>query len=300
MKVVFAGTPEFAVPVLEKLINSSIDVIAVYTQPDRPAGRGKKLQASPVKVFALLHNIPIYQPEKLTDVVACDAMVVVGYGLLLPERVLQAPRYGCINVHPSLLPKWRGATPVQQAIAAGDATTGVSVMKLDKGMDSGPIYAQEEYVMTGSETSGELYHYLFERGAELLVDVLLRIDHLEAQAQDHDKATYTGKIKKEDARINWSESAEKIAQKIRAYNPWPVAFTELNQERIRIFSASIMSHVEASPGVILALNKQGLDVATSDGVLRISELQMPGKKVMRAKDFANAYKDKFVIGSLFL
>lgn len=300
MKIVFAGTPEFAVPVLEKLVSSSVDVIAVYTQPDRPAGRGKKLQVSPVKACALAHDIPVHQPEKLTDIIACDVMVVVGYGLLLPEKVLQAPQHGCINVHPSLLPLWRGATPVQQAIAAGDKITGVSVMQLDKGMDSGPIYGQETYEMKGTETSGELYHTLFARGAMLLLKVLDDIKNIKAKPQDNSKATYTGKIKKQDARIDWNETAVIIAQKIRAYNPSPVAFSEISNERIRVWKATAVVSDEQRPGTILGLTKQGLDVATSEGMLRITELQLPGKKVMQAKDFANAYKNKLVVGDIFL
>ena len=299
MKIVFAGTPEFAVPVLEMLLKSSVDVIAVYTQPDRPAGRGKKLQASPVKEFALAHDIPVHQPEKLTDIIECDAMVVVGYGLLLPERVLETPKYGCINVHPSLLPKWRGATPVQQAIASGDVMTGVSVMQLDKGMDSGPIYAQENYKMKGDETSGELYQYLFERGAKLLLEVLDNIDTMKPKPQHDVNATYTGKIKKDDARIHWSESAKIIEQKIRAYNPWPISFAEFDHERVRVLSASIIEQENVEPGVVVALSKNGLDVGTGEGALRITELQIPGKKAMQAKDFANAYRDKFVVGKAF-
>lgn len=308
MKIIFAGTPAFAVPSLTALLQSKHQICAVYTQPDRPAGRGQKLTASPIKEIALTHHLPIFQPVSLRDAteqqrlreLQADIMVVVAYGLLLPKTVLEIPAYGCINVHPSLLPRWRGATPIQSAILAGDKETGVTIMQMDEGMDTGPMIKKITYPLSANITSGELHDQLAKIGADLLLKVL---DELEAgtavlQAQDNTHATYTKKIFKEDAELNWQLTAIELDRKIRAFNPWPVAFTEFEKNPIRIWRAvPLAQKISVPPGEIVMIDKSGMDVATGDGILRILELQLSGGKKMTVQDFLNARKNFFVKGA---
>ncbi len=309
LTIVFAGTPSFAVPVLEKLLTSEHQIIAVYTQPDRPAGRGRQLSASPVKQVAQQHALPIYQPESLRDTTAQqqlaalhpDVMVVVGYGMILPEVVLNIPKYGCLNVHPSLLPKWRGATPVQSAILAGDTETGVAVMQLDKGMDSGDILQCETTTIGAEETSGELYDRLFTQGADLLLRTLADVEtqQVKARPQQHDQATFAKKITKAQAEIDWQLPASKIHQQIRAFNPWPVAYTYFKQQPLKIWQASpVAGDTDDAPGTIVEVSKTALDIATGQGILRLQKVQQPGKKAMAIKDFINANQTSLKVGEL--
>lgn len=303
MKIIFAGTPEFAVPVLEALHESQHQIVAVYTQPDRPAGRGRQLTPSPVKAFALANQLDVYQPlhfndqaqlQQLHDLQA-DVMVVVGYGILLPVTVLNTPVYGCINIHPSLLPKWRGPTPIQYALLHGDSVVGVSIMQLTKRMDAGPIYVQEQYTLQGDETSGQLYEQLFCWGSELLMGVLdsILLDQMQPLAQNETEATYTYKIKKADAKIDWQHSAEVIARQVRAYNPWPVAFTEYQGALLRIWQArAIQAVVDHKPGTFVVDDEGLCRVATTDGWLQLLSVQLAGKRIVAGIDFARQVVDK--------
>jgi methionyl-tRNA formyltransferase len=303
LRIVFAGTPDFAVPPLEALLASGHDVIAVYTQPDRPAGRGRKLVASPVKQAAELAGIPVYQPATLRedDVVNAlaglnpDLMVVVAYGLLLPRRVLEIPRLGCINIHASLLPRWRGAAPIQRAVLAGDDRTGVAIMRMEAGLDTGPVYLARETEIGPRQTSGELHDRLSALGAEALIAALPGIADgtLQPQVQDGSAATYAHKIEKAEGRIDWQRPAGEIGRQVRAFNPWPVAFTTLDGETLRIWDAEPVAATSGGatpPGKVVGAAKEGIDVATGDGVLRIKTMQLAGKRAMSAADFLNARK----------
>ncbi|GGI88527.1 methionyl-tRNA formyltransferase [Legionella impletisoli] len=299
LKIVFAGTPEFALPSLSALWNSHHHLIAVYTQPDRPAGRGRKLQASPVKEWAINQNIPVYQPlnfkrqEEIETLAALapDVMVVIAYGLLLPCSVLAIPRLGCINVHASLLPKWRGASPIQHAILHGDLESGVTIMQMDKGMDTGDMLTTTPCTISEIETAATLHDKLAKLAIEPLLNTLDQLAEgtMNATIQDHNSATYAPKIKKEDARIYWDESAAIIDRKIRAFNPWPVAYTHIEDTILRIHQAQIIPEKsQQPPGTILKLNKEGMTVATSDNVLLVKRIQFPGGKAMNVSDWLNA------------
>lgn len=296
LKIIFAGTPEFAVPTLQKLIHSMHQVIAVYTQPDRPYGRGRKLTMSPIKQLALSAAIPIFQPESLRDIaeqqrlqqLQADILVVVAYGLILPPALLKAPRHGCLNVHASLLPRWRGAAPIQRAILAGDNKTGITIMQMDVGLDNGAILQQVACAITAEDSSADLYPRLAAMGATALLKTLEDIEkkQLHPQKQDESQVTYAAKITKAEAQINWQHSAVQIVRQIRAFNPWPVAFTHWKNQVLRIWRAMPLSEsVSASPGEIIHVAAQGIDVACGEGVLRVTELQLPGGKRLSAKDF---------------
>ena len=317
MKLVFAGTPDFAVPALEALVQSNHDVIAVLTQPDRPAGRGKNMSVSAVKSCAVKNNIRVHQPEHLRGeyeerVISLleggvDALIVVAYGLLIPESILNVTRYGCINIHPSALPLWRGASPIQHTILNGEATTAITIMQMDKGMDSGPILSQNRYEVGSTETSAELHDRLSVAGANELLKTLCELQQgqIEAIPQQHDLATYTKKIRKSDALLNWNLSAEQLSYCVRAYNSWPVAFTHLFQERLRIWKAVPVNiekgeQDEVRPGTIVGLSEMGMDVMTANGVLRILEVQCPGSKVMSLRDFVNGRSDGIAVGETVL
>lgn len=308
MNIVFAGTPEFACASLQALQNSEHNVIAVYTQPDRPAGRGRQLHASPVKALAQLYNIPIYQPSHfniqeaqhslaaLQDGGPPDLMVVVAYGLILPKAILDTPKYGCINIHASLLPRWRGASPIQHAILAGDALTGISIMQLDEGVDTGPVIQTASCPIDSNDTGQSLHDKLAILGAQTLLSALPHLDIAKTQASDD--ATYAHKIQKKDAKIDWQQTADHIARQIRAYNPWPVAYSHLHDTPIRIWNArSITQAANANPGTILACDKNSLDVATGNGILQITQLQLPGKKPTLISALVNAYADFFTPGA---
>ncbi|EXJ15400.1 methionyl-tRNA formyltransferase [Imhoffiella purpurea] len=300
LKVIFAGTPEFAVPSLSALIAADLDLIAVYTQPDRPAGRGRKLQMSPVKRLALDAGIQVLQPQSLKrdpDAVerlralGADLMVVVAYGLLLPVEVLEAPRLGCVNVHASLLPRWRGAAPIQRSVLAGDATAGVCIMRMEAGLDTGPVYRRAEIPVAPRETGGSLHDRLAVLGAEALIAALPGIADGSArpEPQDDSAATYAHKLTKEEARIDWTWSAAAIERQVRAFDPWPIAYTLLDGETLRIWDAEAEAETASvAPGTLVDTGKRGIRIATGDGLLRITRLQPSGKKPMSAADYLNA------------
>lgn len=304
LRLVFAGTPEFALPCLDSCLNATIDVVAVYTQPDRPAGRGRKLLASPVKQRALHAGIAVEQPLTLKDPAAQqalrdhapDLMVVVAYGLILPKRVLAIPRLGCWNVHASLLPRWRGAAPIQRAILAGDSETGVDLMQMETGLDTGPVLLERRTPIAVDETGGSLHDRLAALGADVLAEGLARAaagETLPARPQPDAGATYAHKIDKAEARIDWNEPAVALARKVRAFDPWPVAEAEVQGERLRIWSAEALDDpAHAQPGTIVGNSRDTLDVATGDGVLRIRELQREGGRRVSARDWHNARRER--------
>lgn len=299
MRIIFAGTPDFAAESLKALLQTEHTVCAVYTQPDRPAGRGRKLTPSPVKQIALEHNIPVEQPLnfKSDDSLAtlnsyqADLMVVVAYGLLLPQAVLDTPRLGCINVHASLLPRWRGAAPIQRAILAGDTETGVGIMKMEAGLDTGPVLLEARCPIQNDDTAQLLHDRLAQLGAESLVNSLTQIEDSLAQAKPQDEAskTYARKLEKQEALIDWQHSAEQILRQVNAFNPWPVAQTQWHGDTMRIWLAQLADSTQrGEPGEVLAVSKAGIDIACGEGALRITQLQIPGKRAMSVRDFLNA------------
>ncbi|MBT3012660.1 MAG: methionyl-tRNA formyltransferase [Candidatus Thiodiazotropha endolucinida] len=308
LKIVFAGTPAFAATALEALLTTHHRVVAVYTQPDRPAGRGRKVQLSPVKEMALANGIEVRQPQTLKDENAqhelaglnADLMVVVAYGLLLPQAVLDIPRLGCINIHASLLPRWRGAAPIQRALLAGDKESGVTIMQMEAGLDTGPMLYTLRTPIRDDDTGGTLHDRLALLGAQALVTCLpeLADGRLQAEIQDERLANYAGKLEKQEGLIDWSRPAAEIDRKVRAFNPWPVAQCRYDDKVMRIWQAQPLNEgCAAKPGEVLRSGKPGIDVATGDGVLRITQLQMPGKRAMSAADFLNAHSmDGVVLG----
>jgi methionyl-tRNA formyltransferase len=302
LRIVFAGTPEFAVPSLVAAAQRS-EVVAVYTQPDRPAGRGRALQASPVKLEALKRGIPVLQPETLKTELARDAlralkpdvMVVVAYGLLLPQSILDIPRFGCWNVHASLLPRWRGAAPIQRAIEAGDSETGACLMQMEKGLDTGPVLLHQRIDIGPDETAGHLHDRLAQLGAQVLADGLglLRAGmRAVPQLQPDEGATYARKLEKAEARLDWSQPAGVLARKVRAFTPWPIAEGDLAGEVVRIHGASAVdAQARAAPGTVLHASRDGIDVACGEGALRIRVLQRAGGKAITAADYLNARRD---------
>ena len=306
LRLVFAGTPDFAVPGLRACIESGAKVVAVCTQPDRPAGRGRKLAPSPVKQAALAAGIPVEQPESLkTPEVqarlrdhAPDLMIVIAYGLLLPRKVLAIPRLGCWNVHASLLPRWRGAAPIQRAILAGDAETGVCLMQMDAGLDTGPVLLERRTAITSGDTGGSLHDRLAALGAEALQEGLARAsrgESLPATPQPEAGATYAHKLDKAEAKLDFALPAVELARKVRAFDPWPVAEAVLAGERVRVWAASALpvqqGRTGKSPGTIVAASKAGIDIACHASVLRILKLQRAGGRVITAADFLNARAD---------
>ena len=301
LRIVFAGTPEFAVPSLRALLNSPHRILCVYTQPDRPAGRGRKLTPSPIKDLALAQGIEVRQPLSLkgeAEVAALaalqpDLMVVVAYGLLLPRGILEVPRLGCINVHASLLPRWRGAAPIQRSIEAGDRETGVTIMQMEAGLDTGPMYLAKAIPIGAEDTGGLLHDRLAELGASALQDALPGIAQgtLRPRPQDDALATYASKLSKDEALIDWTRPAADLARKVRAFNPWPVAQTRWGDGVLRIWGARALAGGDTvSAGQVLTASKSGIDVKTGDGILRITELQAPGKRPMTTAEFVNAHK----------
>ncbi|QCO66837.1 methionyl-tRNA formyltransferase [Luteimonas yindakuii] len=302
MKIVFAGTPDFAVPALRAAAGKA-EVVAVYTQPDRPSGRGRVLTPSPVKRAAQDMGFPVRQPETLRDADVQDAlralkpdlMVVVAYGLLLPQAVLDIPVDGCWNVHASLLPRWRGAAPIQRAIEAGDTGTGVCLMQMEKGLDTGPVLLEQRTPIGEQETGGELHDRLAALGAQVLIDGLglLRVGiRPVARPQPVDGVTYARKLDKAEARLDWREPAQVLANSVRAFNPWPMAEADVAGERLRLHAAVALPLAHhAAPGTLLAAGRQGIDIACGEGALRIRTLQRPGGKAITAADWLNARRD---------
>jgi methionyl-tRNA formyltransferase len=303
-KIIFAGTPDFAVAHLDTLLGSEHEVIAVYSQPDRPAGRGRKLTASPVKALAQQHHIPVYQPTnfKSDEAVAelqalnADLMVVVAYGLILPSVVLNAPRLGCINVHASLLPRWRGAAPIHRALLAGDQTTGVTIMQMDAGLDTGDMLVKSECPILATDTSEDLHDRLTSIGGLALLDALNQLASGTAapEKQDDALANYAHKLEKAEGKIDWRQSADAIDRQIRGLTPWPGAYTRWQDDNVRIHRASIAKlETEKAPGSIIQLDNKSLSVATGQGVIQLEQLQMPGKKAMAVADVLNARREQF-------
>jgi len=300
LRIVFAGTPDFAARHLQALIDSQHQVVAVYSQPDRPAGRGKKLKASEVKQLAVENNIDVYQPESLKaeseqQVLAdlnADIMVVVAYGLILPQAILDTPRLGCINVHGSILPRWRGAAPIQRAIWAGDKESGVTIMQMDLGLDTGDMLDITTCEITPDETSASLYTKLAQLGPNALIDTLAKIANGTAKAvvQDEIQANYAHKLSKQEADIDWSMDAEQIERNIRSFNPWPVCFTKMSGNTVKIYQAQLVE-LTGLPGTVLECDKTGITIATGKNALKIQQLQPQGKKPMSAQDFLNGRAD---------
>ncbi len=294
MKIIYAGTPDFAVPALAALIASQHEVSLVLTQPDRPAGRGMKLKPSPVKTLALEHGIAVFQPETLKDAEAqariaaeeADAMVVAAYGLIIPTSVLNMPRHGCFNVHASLLPRWRGAAPIQRSLLAGDAETGVTIMEVVPALDAGAMIIKGSLPITEQDTAQTLHDGLADIGARLMLQSLNKLEaegRLDAEPQDESLVTYAEKLQKAEAAINWHDSAENLSRQVRAFNPFPVAQTQLHGETCRVWLAQALPG-QANAGEVVAVD-DGIVVGCGNGLLRILELQMPGGKRLKARDF---------------
>ncbi|MCE2594237.1 methionyl-tRNA formyltransferase [Motilimonas cestriensis] len=307
LNIVFAGTPDFAARHLAALIQADCNIVGVYTQPDRPAGRGKKLTPSAVKSLAVEHNLAVFQPENFKSDEAkaelaslnADLMIVVAYGLLLPLAVLNTPKLGCINVHGSLLPRWRGAAPIQRAIWAGDATTGVTIMQMDEGLDTGAMLSKSELPILASDTSASMYDKLAELGPNALLETVAAIANQTAQAQPQDDAlaNYAKKLSKEEALINWQDSAVFIERCVRAFNPWPCSYFQLDGQNIKVWQADVIEQtVDVAAGTIMSADKQGIQVATGDGILNLQQIQIPGKKAMAVQDVLNAKQDWFTVG----
>lgn len=304
LNVIFAGTPEFAAEHLNALLSSDHNVIAVYTQPDRPAGRGRKLTPSPVKSVAADAGVPVYQPQTLKTpdaqaelaALKADVMVVVAYGLLLPQAVLDAPRLGCINVHASLLPRWRGAAPIHRALLAGDASTGVTIMQMDAGLDTGAMLLKASCDIHSDDTSASLHDRLIELGRPALIDALngLEAGTLAGKAQDDTLATYASKLSKAEGELDWTQSAVDLYRQIRGLTPWPGAYTFWQGDSLKVQQAQpIAQPTSAQPGQLIAIGDSGLDVATGDGVLRLTRIQLPGKKAMDVADVLRARRAEF-------
>ncbi|MDF1822352.1 MAG: methionyl-tRNA formyltransferase [Alcanivoracaceae bacterium] len=300
LNILFAGTPDFAAASLQALLDSEHRVLAVLTQPDRPAGRGKKVTVSPVKQLAVSADIPVWQPDTLKDAeiqqhihdAHADVMVVVAYGLIVPQTVLDMPRYGCVNVHGSLLPRWRGAAPIQRAIAAGDTETGVGIMQMEAGLDTGPVLLERRTTIAPNDTGGSLHDRLAALGATALLDALADLPALReaAQPQPAEGVTYAHKLGKEEARLDWQQPAVALANQVRAFNPWPVAWFSLAGQAVRVWAAQAVAG-DGAPGTVLAVGEQGIDVACADGVLRLQQLQRPGKRAMPVADILRGHPE---------
>ena len=308
MRIVFAGTPEFAAQHLQALLDAGRQVVAVYTQPDRPAGRGQKLMPSPVKQLAVEHGIPVHQPQTLRDPAAQaelaalqpDLMVVVAYGLILPQVVLDIPRLGCINSHASLLPRWRGAAPIQRAVEAGDAESGVTVMQMEAGLDTGPMLLKVSTPIGAQDTGGTLHDRLAELGARAIVEAVdgLEAGTLKGETQDDALACYAHKLSKDEARLDWNRPAVELERQIRALHPWPICHSSLSGEAVKVHAAQLADGTGA-PGTILDAGKDGLRVACGQGALLLTRLQLPGGKPLAFSDLYNSRREQFAAGLVF-
>ncbi|SDH35309.1 methionyl-tRNA formyltransferase [Pseudomonas benzenivorans] len=309
LRIVFAGTPEFAAEHLKALLDSPHQIVAVYTQPDRPAGRGQKLAPSPVKQLALQHDIPVLQPQSLRDpaaqaeltALAPDLMVVVAYGLILPQAVLDTPRLGCINSHASLLPRWRGAAPIQRAIAAGDRESGVTVMRMEAGLDTGPMLLKVGTPIGADDTGGSLHDRLASLGPQAVLQAIagLAAGALAGEVQDDSLATYAHKLNKDEARLDWTRPASELERLIRAFNPWPICHSTLDGAPLKVLAAQLADG-QGRPGQILAASKDGLSVACGSGALRLTRLQLPGGKPLAFADLYNSRREQFAPGLVLL
>lgn len=308
LRIIFAGTPDFAARHLDALLSSEHQIVGVFTQPDRPAGRGNKLTPSPVKILAEQHQIPVFQPKSLRPqenqhLVAdlnADVMVVVAYGLILPKAVLELPRLGCVNVHGSLLPRWRGAAPIQRALWAGDSETGVTIMQMDVGLDTGDMMHKISCPITTTDTSASLYNKLAELGPQGLLATLqqLATGAAKREVQDETLVTYAEKLSKEEARLDWSLSAAQLERCIRAFNPWPVSYFTIEDQPVKVWQATVLAEpASAEPGTIVHADKHGIQVATADGILNLKQLQPAGKKPMSAQDLLNSRREWFIPGN---
>ena len=305
LRIVFAGTPEFAAEHLKALLDSPHQIVAVYSQPDRPAGRGQKLAASPVKQLAVQHQIAVLQPQTLRDpaaqaelaALAPDLLVVVAYGLILPQAVLDIPRLGCINSHASLLPRWRGAAPIQRAIEAGDRESGVTVMQMEAGLDTGPMLLKVRTPITADDTGGSLHDRLASLGPQAVLEAIagLAAGTLRGEVQDDSLATYAHKLNKDEARLDWTRPAVELQRLIRAFHPWPICHSTLNGEALKVHAAEL-GEGSGGPGSILAADKQGLTVACGQGALRLTRLQLPGGKALDFGDLYNSRREQFAVG----
>ncbi|WP_346841394.1 methionyl-tRNA formyltransferase [Metapseudomonas otitidis] len=307
LRLVFAGTPEFAAEHLKALLDTPHQIVAVYTQPDRPAGRGQKLMPSPVKQLALQHGLPVLQPPTLRDpaaqeelrALAPDLMVVVAYGLILPQVVLDIPRLGCINSHASLLPRWRGAAPIQRAVQAGDAESGVTVMQMEAGLDTGPMLLKVTTPITADDTGGSLHDRLAQLGPQAVVQAIagLAAGTLQGEVQDDALATYAHKLNKDEARIDWSRPADELERLVRAFNPWPICHSTLDGQPLKVLAAE-PAEGRGQPGQILDASKDGLTVACGEGALRLTRLQLPGGKPLAFADLYNSRREQFAPGQV--
>jgi len=309
LKIIFAGTPDFAAKHLQALIDSNHEVIAVFTQPDRPAGRGNKLTASPVKQLALANNIAVYQPDTLKKVenqqiirdLNADIMIVVAYGLILPQAILDMPKLGCLNVHGSLLPRWRGAAPIQRACWAGDHETGITIMQMDAGLDTGDMLFKVACPIIADDTSASLYDKLAQLGPDALLKTLTLVisGKVIVEKQDGAQATYADKLSRQEAKLDWQLSAAQLERCIRAFNPWPVSYVEINGEPVKVWLANVIAqNSNKRPGTILQADKNGIQIATAEGIINLTQLQPAGKKPMSAGDILNSRQSWFSIGKL--
>ncbi|AHG19889.1 methionyl-tRNA formyltransferase [Chania multitudinisentens RB-25] len=308
LRIIFAGTPDFAARHLDALLSSRHQIVGVFTQPDRPAGRGNKLTPSPVKVLAEQRQIPVFQPkslrpednQRLVAELNADVMVVVAYGLILPKAVLEMPRLGCINVHGSLLPRWRGAAPIQRALWAGDSETGVTIMQMDVGLDTGDMMHKISCPIESTDTSASLYDKLAELGPQGLLATLQQLANgmVKREVQDETRVTYAEKLSKEEARLDWNLSAVQLERCIRAFNPWPVSYFTIEDQPVKAWQATVLAETSgAQPGTIVHADKHGIQVATADGILNLAQLQPAGKKPMSAQDLLNSRREWFIPGN---
>lgn len=308
LRIIFAGTPDFAARHLDALLSSEHQIVGVFTQPDRPAGRGKKLMPSPVKVLAEEKGIPVFQPvslrpqenQQLIADLRADIMVVVAYGLILPKAVLEMPRLGCLNVHGSLLPRWRGAAPIQRALWAGDTETGITIMQMDVGLDTGDMLYKLSCPITAEDTSATLYDKLAQLGPQGLLATLTHIATGTAtpEVQDEEQVTYAEKLSKEEARLDWSLPAAQLERCIRAFNPWPMSYFVIDDQPVKVWKASVINTpAKAEPGTIIEANKQGIQIATAEGILNLESLQPAGKKAMNTQDLLNSRREWFTPGN---